>query len=70
MSLPEFLFVTEEGDGQEKWFNAQRNAIEAIETSDYQQVVVGTYQLVQSGKLTIEKSVKIVSGKRRGNGKR
>lgn len=48
--FPKWLFISEQGDGKEKWLSASRNQVDAIEDDGPTQVA--TYQLVKVNKLS------------------
>jgi len=48
--LPEFVFVTWHDEGDDEWLSASAKSNDAIE--DDGPTIVGTYQLVETNKLT------------------
>lgn len=62
MSLPNFIYVTEEGfEEEDTYFSANLTKEGAVEGSaDEEPITVGTYKLVETNKLKLVKTTSLV----------
>lgn len=62
MSLPSFIYVTEEDlDEEETYFSVHLDKVSAVEASaEEEPITVGTYKLMESNKLKLVKTTSLV----------
>lgn len=62
MSLPSFIYVTEESlDAEDTYFSAHPTKVGAVEGSaEEEPITVGTYKLVESNKLKLVNTTSLV----------